>query len=147
MPVSSTSFTGNPYPHVDISRDQLKASSERAAPGLLVPRDSGHRGPAGEDARPGAPGLTASDLPRFARTACRPARYLPAPRYAPLVRTLRRYAPRMLLSRLAVRYGGALPAYPGLGRRVSDPGRQNQGDDVSLRRTRRLRLGLVAGPR
>src|SRR5207253_1416161 len=64
------------------------------------------------------------------------------PGHAPLLRTLRRRPPGMLLPRLAVRYGGALPAHPGLGGRIAAAGRQNRGQDVSLPRRRRLRLGL-----
>src|SRR2546422_2101023 len=134
----------NPYPYGDTSREQRTAGFERPAPGLLVPRDLGNRSSAGKDESPGALGLAAADLPRFAGTACRSARYLPAPRHAPVVRTLRRHHSGMLLSRLAVRYGGSLPAYPGLGGRLIAAGRQNRGHDVSLRRTRRLRLGLPA---
>src|SRR5437867_5320582 len=134
----------NSYSHGDISREQRTAGFECPAPGLLVPRDPGNRSSAGKDERPGAPGLAAADLPRFAGTACRSTRYLPAPRHAPVVRTLRRHHSGMLLSRLAVRYGGSLPAHPGLGGRLIAAGRQNRGRDVSLRRTRRLRLGLPA---
>ena len=45
----------------------------------------------------------ASHRPRPARPSLRPARRLPPPRHAPLLRTLRRRANRMLLPRLAVR--------------------------------------------
>src|SRR2546425_12011162 len=145
MPVSSTCFTkATTNPYVDPSREQHAAASERPAPGLLVTRDLANRSSAGKDESPGALGLAAADLPRFAGTACPSARYLPPPRHAPVVRTLRRHHSGMLLSRLAVRYGGSLPAYPGLGGRLIAAGRQNRGHDVSLRRTRRLRLGLPA---
>src|SRR3989454_7726536 len=91
MPVSSTCFTKETHnPYVDTSREQHAAGFERPAPGLLVPRDLGNRSSAGKDESPGALGLAAADLPRFAGTACRSARYLPAPRHAPVVRTLRR---------------------------------------------------------
>src|SRR2546426_10882300 len=146
MPVSSTCFTKETHnPYVDTSREQHAAGFERPAPGLLVPRDLGNRSSAGKERSPGASGLAAADLPRFAGTACRSAQYLPAPRHAPVVRTLRRHHSGMLLSRLAVRYGGSLPAYPGLGGRLIAAGRQNRSRDVSLPRTRRLRLGLPAG--
>src|SRR2546426_61818 len=96
MPVCSTCvIKGTLYRHVFPSREQHAAGDERAAPGLLVPRVLGHRSPAGEDESPDAPGLTPADLPRFARTAGRPARYLPAPGHAPLLRTFPpRYAAR-----------------------------------------------------
>src|SRR5438093_10878110 len=143
MPVSSPCVIKETlYRHVYPSREQHTAGDERAAPGLLVPRAIGHRSPAGEDESPGAPGLTPGDLPRFARTAGRPTRYLPPPGHAPLLRTLRRRPPGMLLSRLAVRYGGALPAHPGLGGRITASCGQNRRHDLSLRRTRRVRLGL-----
>src|SRR2546422_7501677 len=143
MPVCSTCvIKGTLYRHVYPSREQHATGDECPAPGLLVPRAVGHRSQAGEDESPDAPGLTPADLPRLARTAGRPARYLPAPGHAPLLRTLRRRPPGMLLPRLAVRYGGALPAHPGLGGRIAAAGRQNRGHDVSLPRTRRLRLGL-----
>src|SRR2546421_6002550 len=113
MPVSSTCVIKDTlYRHVYPSREQHTAGDERAAPGLLVPRALGHRSPAGEDESPGAPGLTPGDLPRFARTAGRPARYLSAPGHAPLLRTLRRRPPGMLLPRLAVWDRWPLPAHP-----------------------------------
>src|SRR3989442_2005751 len=115
MPVCSTCvIKGTLYRHVYPSREQHATGDECPAPGLLVPRAVGHRSRAGEDESPDAPGLTPADLPRLARTAARPARYLPAPVHAPLLRTLRQRPPRILRSRLAVRYGGALPAHPGL---------------------------------
>src|SRR2546428_8010228 len=119
MPVFSPCvIKGTLYRHVYPSREQHAAGDERPAPGLLVPRALGHRSPAGEDESPDAPGLAPGDLPRFARTAGRPARYLPAPGHAPLLRTLRRRPPGILLSRLAVRYGESRPAHSALGGRI-----------------------------
>src|SRR2546428_6745008 len=143
MPVCSTCvIKGTLYRHVYPSREQHATGDERPAPGLLVPRALGHPSPAREDESPGAPRLAPAALPRFARTAGRPARYLSSPGHAPLLRTLRRRPPGMLLPRLAVRYGGALPAHPGLGGRIAAAGRQNRGHHVSLPRRRRLCLGL-----
>src|SRR5437016_14586305 len=143
MPVCSTCvIKGTLYRHVYPSREQHAAGDERPAPGLLVPRALGHRSPAGEDESPDAPGLAPADLPRLAGTAGRPARYLPAPGHAPLLRTLRRRPPGMLLPRLAVWDSWPLPAHPGLGGWITASGGQNRGHDVSLRRTRRLCLGL-----
>src|SRR2546428_13795095 len=116
MPVCSTCvIKGTLYRHVYPSSDQQRAGDERPAPGLLVPRALGHRSPAGEDESPDAPGLAPADLPRLAGTAGRPARYLPAPGHAPLLRTLRRRPPGMLLPRLTARDARALAAQPGDG--------------------------------
>src|SRR3989442_12273310 len=113
MPVSSTCFTKETHnPYVDTSREQHAAGFERPAPGLLVPRDLGNRSSAGKDESPGALGLAAADLPRFAGTACRSPRYLPAPRHAPVVRTLRRHHSGSLRPRLAAQYAGPLPQLP-----------------------------------